>query len=164
MNSRYVHRAEGVVTPEQVGIQVVFPYLRVSLRFRAESPEQHPSLAGNEFRHLFRRPDDHVAVAERFIGNHVFRIRSALRGFDAFPVNPGVDPHPGAGNRRCRGFSDGAEGSFRAAVVVVGRCRIRIADEEFLLPYRVLFPEFIRTAVRQDCRKIFPHNRSPPDR
>ena len=114
-----VHRAEGIVSPEQVRIQVVFPDADVLRLFRTPAPVQHPALAGDEISNLLRGADDHVAVPEGFIGDHMRRIRSAHGGAHAFPVQARVDPDPGAGRRQHRGPADGPERRRLAAVIVI---------------------------------------------
>ena len=106
------------------------------------------ALAGHKVRHLLRGPDDHVPVPEGFVGDHVLRIRAAPGRAHAFPVQPGVDQHAGAGLRQLRRPGDGPEGMFGAAVVPVRGLRGSVAlDMQLRVPRPSPFPR-IQTFCR----------------
>ena len=119
-----VHRAEGVVAPEQIRIQVIFPDADSLRLFRSPDPVQHPTLAGNEVFHFLRGADDHVAVAESLIGDHMLRIRTAPGRLHAFPVQARMDPHPGTRRRFRRRPADRPERMSLAAVIIIRSSRI----------------------------------------
>ena len=119
-----VHRAEGVVAPEQIRIQVIFPDACVLRLLRSPAPVQHPAFAGDKVPDFLRGADDHVPVAEGFIGDHMLRIRTAPGRLHAFPIQARMDPHPGA--RRCfrRRPADRPERMSLAAVIIIRSSRI----------------------------------------
>ena len=88
-------------------------------------------------------------------------IRAAHGRLHAFPVKPGVNPHPGT--RRCfrRCPADGPERPGLTAVIIIRGGRIRGTDKQFPFPYRFGFPEFKGAAIRQKGGIILFHLCSP---
>ena len=156
-----VHRAERVIAPKQIRVQVVFKDADF-VRLRRAHPKG-PSLAGREIPDLFRRADHDRPVPESLVGNHALRAFSApLRAY-ALPVQAGMDPHPGAGASFPGRPADGPKRRCLTAVIVVGSGRVRAVHKELPVKDLLPLPEVKASAVRQQGRKILrDHPPRPP--
>ena len=127
-------------------------------RFRAvcefRKRHQFPACALLKLCNFVRRADVHFLSRVRLVADHVRGVRAALRGTDAFPVDPAADQHFCSRLRKSGSLVDGLERGILAPVIVVGRGRIRTVYVEGLCVLAVLFPEFIFISIRKDRGQI----------
>ena len=156
-----IDRAEGIVAPEHIRIQPVGENTRPVRSGLLPEASQPPARAGSEGTDLFRGGDDDGPVPVCLIADHMLRIRPAPPGTHALPVSAGVNPDPRPRLRQVGGPLDRLQRALRASVVLIGGGRNLPADVQGPSVFAVLFPEGIRSSVRQQRRQIL---RRPPGR
>ena len=151
-----IDRAEGVIAPEIVRVQLGLPNdrLRAVLHRHIETT-QVPVRAARKRRCDNGRLNDCLAVASRLVGDHARgALAAALRAY-RLAVGARVDDHARTGFRESRRRIDRQKRMIRGAVVCVARRRMVTVDVELAVVLLLHLPIVKILPVRKQGARLF---------